>query len=657
MQFKRKLLLFIILLFACSGAWAQVCTGSLGDPVFTFDFGSGNTPQFPVTGYQYVAGSCPDDGQYSLSKTETGCHDDTWHRVLKDHTGNDGYMMVVNADAVPGKEFFSKQTTFAGGEDALCANTTYEFSAYILNLIKAGQSGFTQPRITFRIEKLNGELIRQSDQPIDIPPTSNPDGWQKYGIFFSTTDETAVVVKIVNNAPGGANFPGNDLLLDDIAFRACGPEVRAGIADGAGNINTDPANQCVGTSRRYDIKSLLDLNPDLKYQWQQNINGTGWTDMAPETNQSLTFDFPPDKPAGIYQYHLGVAVGNNINSQKCRVYSNTFTININSLPPTPAPLSLTPCEGETIPFSASGGVTYIWTLPDMSVISQSSFTIPNATKANEGRYHVEIRSAADCPSFGYVDVTVNAKPGIATDLAQPVCRGSSTQLRAYVTDPGTDTYTYSWFPTTDLSDAHSATPMARPGISTPYTVTVTNDRTGCSSTRQVAVNVLDLPVAHAGNDKKIFEGQPIKLDGSVEGNVTYSWSPTDYLNDPNLLTPVATPPHDMRYFLTATSANGCGINIDDVFVRVYEKITIPSTFTPNNDGVNDIWNIEALETYPEGIISVFNRSGKQVFQSRGYSKPWDGKLNGSPLPAGTYYYVIDLKNDTPRLAGWVLLVR
>jgi gliding motility-associated-like protein len=113
----------------------------------------------------------------------------------------------------------------------------------------------------------------------------------------------------------------------------------------------------------------------------------------------------------------------------------------------------------------------------------------------------------------------------------------------------------------------------------------------------------------------------------------------------------------MPYVLTVTPANGCSIDEDQVTVTVYEKIVIPSTFTPNNDGVNDIWNIEALETYPQGTITVFTRNGKQVFQSKGYGKPWDGKLNGALLPTGTYYYVIDLKNDTPKLSGWVLLVR
>ncbi|MFA6248963.1 MAG: gliding motility-associated C-terminal domain-containing protein [Mucilaginibacter sp.] len=651
MQFKPRLLLFILLLFAGTGAGAQVCTGTLGDPVFTFDFGSGNTPQFPVTGYQYVAGSCPNDGQYSISKTETGCHDDTWHKVLKDHTGNDGYMMVVNADATPDKEFFSKQTTLEGGGGALCPNTTYEFSAYILNLIKAGQSGFTQPKITFRIEKSNGELIRQSPI-IDIPTTSNPDGWQKYGVFFTTTDETVVVVKILNNAPGGANFPGNDLLLDDIAFRACGPDVHVGFS---GDVSVTEKSVCVGSPATYHLTTpQITAYDHPSYQWQVN-DGTGWSDIPGATNSFYDVALPANTPIGAYQYKIGLAEGDNIAFLKCRAYSNPVTINITSYPDPPAPTSSPICEGEPLTLTASGGATYKWNGPGISETSQNPLIIPHVSMANQGQYHVEVISAAGCSTFRNVDVTINPKPIVTVDQVLPVCRGDGTQLTASVDDASL--YTYSWFPSAGLSDANVYNPFASPDNSTLYTVTVTNKITNCFNTAQVQVNVLDVPVAHAGNDKKIFEGQSIKLDGSAEGNVTYTWSPPDYLDDPHSPTPTATPPHNMPYLLTVTSANGCGTNTDEVFVRVFQKIVIPSTFTPNNDGVNDLWNIEALETYPESTISVYTRNGKQVFQSRGYGKPWDGKLNGTQLPADTYYYVIDLKNGTPNLSGWVLLVR
>ena len=86
-------------------------------------------------------------------------------------------------------------------------------------------------------------------------------------------------------------------------------------------------------------------------------------------------------------------------------------------------------------------------------------------------------------------------------------------------------------------------------------------------------------------------------------------------------------------------------------------VIIPNTFTPNGDGINDYWNIDKLVTYPESLTLVYDRYGQKVFQSTGYAKPWDGTTNGAPLPKGTYYYVIDLKNNTPKIAGWVELIK
>ncbi len=174
----------------------------------------------------------------------------------------------------------------------------------------------------------------------------------------------------------------------------------------------------------------------------------------------------------------------------------------------------------------------------------------------------------------------------------------------------------------------------------------------------MTVTVNQIPVADAGSDKILFEGQSATLNGTVTGDniVSYSWTPATFLNDPTSLTPIATPTDNITYTLTAVSST-CGTSTSSVFVRVYKKITIPNTFSPNNDGVNDTWNIDALVTYPDCSIQIYNRWGQPVYQGTGYAKPWDGNHNGSRLPEGTYYYVIDLKNNTPRLSGWVLIVR
>lgn len=87
------------------------------------------------------------------------------------------------------------------------------------------------------------------------------------------------------------------------------------------------------------------------------------------------------------------------------------------------------------------------------------------------------------------------------------------------------------------------------------------------------------------------------------------------------------------------------------------SIVIPNTFTPNGDGINDIWNIKNLNTYSNCTVQIFDRWGQKIYSSIGYGMPWDGTYRGAAVPGGTYYYIIDLKNSTPPLAGFVAVIR
>ncbi|MDB4905052.1 MAG: type sorting protein [Mucilaginibacter sp.] len=225
---KVKLFLLIIFIALTIKTKAQTCTGSLGDPVINQDFGSGTNPGSPlaagVTTLTYVSSNCPNDGEYTISNNISGannCHS-TWQNVTSNHSGNpNGYMMIVNASYQP--SIFFTQTA-----SGLCPNTTYEFSSYILNLITLAASGpdVSEPNITFSIATTLGQILAINSTGI-IPPTAGPT-WNKYGMYFTTpANVTNVVVTMTNNAPGGN---GNDLILDDITFRACGPIIQTGFA-------------------------------------------------------------------------------------------------------------------------------------------------------------------------------------------------------------------------------------------------------------------------------------------------------------------------------------------------------------------------------------------------------------------------------------------
>ncbi|WP_162800087.1 gliding motility-associated C-terminal domain-containing protein [Pedobacter jeongneungensis] len=86
-------------------------------------------------------------------------------------------------------------------------------------------------------------------------------------------------------------------------------------------------------------------------------------------------------------------------------------------------------------------------------------------------------------------------------------------------------------------------------------------------------------------------------------------------------------------------------------------VNVINSFTPNDDGVNDFWVIKGIENYPQALISVFNRYGKKVFESKGYTSPFDGKVGGELLPPATYYYMINLGTSCGMINGSLTLIR
>lgn len=181
---------------------------------------------------------------------------------------------------------------------------------------------------------------------------------------------------------------------------------------------------------------------------------------------------------------------------------------------------------------------------------------------------------------------------------------------------------------------------------------------GCKDTVTKSFVVHPFPVVSAGPDKVVLEGGEIRLAATASGNnLRFLWSPAQYLNAPASLNPlVINPLSDMTYRLTVTGQGGC-VSTDDVFVKLLRAPVIPNTFTPNEDGINDFWVIQYMESYPNNRVQVFNRYGQLVFESRGYDQPWNGTYKGKPLPIGTYYYVIEPGSGRKPYTGYVTIIK
>lgn len=644
-QFRYYLLVFPLCIISRVGV-SQLCSGSLGDPIVNINFGAGANPGPALittsTNYTYTPNSCPPDGSYTVVNSFTGCFGNSWHNLAEDHSPGDGtgYMMLVNASLNPGDFYVDTVKN-------LCGSVSYEFSAWIVNVLKSTScnGNGSRPNITFSIETITGTVI-QTYNTGTISATDFPQ-WKQYGFFFTLpVSVNSLVLRITNNAPGGC---GNDLALDDITFRPCGPKLDAVFANVNGNNGT--AYFCFTDNKSITLSSSIQggyNNP--AYQWQESIDsGITWVDINRATASNYTRSF---NKAGSYRYRMAAAETGSINTLKCRVLSNVLTIIIDSFPKPESSNSSPVCEGSDISLKTNNGATYLWSGPNNFSSSEQAPVITAATTNTSGKYYVQVISAGGCIARDSTNVIISPLPVANAGLDEIICQDSRVLLQASGGEK------FSWRPASGLSNAAISNPIASPTITTLYIVTVTNQG-GCKDEDSISITILKKPIANAGPDKKIMEGQTIQLEGSTDttAGVNFVWSPPQFIDNPLSLKPSVNPPVDKFYKLTASSTNGCGIATDEVFIRVFKKVIIPNAFTPNGDGINDVWEIDGLETYPESVTEVYNRYGQRVFMQKGYRQPWNGRFNQNSLPLGTYYYIIFLNNALPVVSGSLTIIR
>jgi len=643
--FKGIVSTFFALVIFLSSPNAQLCQGSLGDPLINITFGSGGNPGAPLkaatTSYQYVSTDCPGDGFYTVRNNTNNCFGSTWHSLNSDHTGDaGGYFMLINASYQPSAFYLD---TVKG----LCSGTTYEFAAWIINVLKtsACTPNPAQPNLTFTLERTDGTVLQTyNTNTINSQPSPT---WQQFGFYFTTpVNVTDVVLRIFNNAPGGC---GNDLGLDDITFRPCGPQITAAITGSA----SDTVTLCEGTPRAFEFTSTISSgfnNPS--FQWQQSNDGISWTDIPSATTMVYSKNFPASTPAGKYMYRLSSAEAGNMGSAQCRIASKQLMIEIAANPVPDASSNSPLCANNTLQLDAAGGIQYEWSGPNNFSATTASASLANAQAIHSGKYHVLVTNAAGCTRPDSVTVAINPNPVAAVSFTTTtICEGDDVVLES---SGGTS---YRWLPSTGLSSDVVANPIASPATTTDYSVIVSNNFE-CKDTAMVKVNVVEAPRADAGPDKWIIKGSSVQLSANATGqDITYSWSPAAYINDPQSLQPSVNPPRDTSYILRVLSNAGCGTDADTTKVFVFEDIYIPSAFSPNNDGLNDTWNIPALNAFPNFELTVFNRSGQVIYRNKNSNIPWDGKYKGEAQPVAVYVYLIDLKVPGGLMKGTVTIVR
>jgi len=153
----------------------------------------------------------------------------------------------------------------------------------------------------------------------------------------------------------------------------------------------------------------------------------------------------------------------------------------------------------------------------------------------------------------------------------------------------------------------------------------------------------------------------VTLNGTATG-VSNFWEPTDGLDMPNSVTTLASPFNTTTYILNSISEYGCSASDEvTIYVEVINLIAIPTAFSPNYDGVNDIFHIlKTLNVQQIHFFKIFNRWGELLFETSDINQGWDGTVYGKPQDIGAYAFIIKALNRDGEIItkeGSVTLVR
>jgi gliding motility-associated-like protein len=373
------------------------------------------------------------------------------------------------------------------------------------------------------------------------------------------------------------------------------------------------------------------------YQWIKDGSG----DIAAQTTSSLTVT-----QDGSYRVRVTRTV------EGC----STETANFAAVIATPPVASFTAsrtagCTGESITFNSTSQLdsrvpaTYSWNFGDA--------TTP-ATTASPAHTYNTAQTFTVTLTVGYANVagcTSNTSSSITiSSPVNPVITASATGICPGETIDVSIPATY-----TSIVWSNGATTAAT-SVTAAGTVTVNaRDANSCATNASVDITARPVPtitITTDPNPPTVAPGQAVAI--VAVGADTYLWSPTDNLSDPAIANPMASPLITTTYSVAGTVTDGC-TGTAEVTIEVLGELQVTNAFSPNGDGINDLWVIPGIVVYSECTVSIFDSLGRRILEKKGYQNDWDGTFDGKQVPEGTYYYVIAGCPDKEPLSGHILV--
>ncbi|MEO8768658.1 MAG: T9SS type B sorting domain-containing protein [Ferruginibacter sp.] len=350
----------------------------------------------------------------------------------------------------------------------------------------------------------------------------------------------------------------------------------------------------------------------------------------------------------------GVHVVTLVSSAGC---DSIATLNL-SINPTPAAPTITSpvvyCQQEiTTALEASittNGGHLLWYTSSSGGTGSPNTPFPSSANAGTTNYYVsQVDGLCEGPR-ALITVTVNSKPDLGPDKPFKICFGQSANISTLYNTVGLNAnWSYDQQPVADSSNVT---------LAGTYQLLVQNNF-GCLDTALVNLGINPPVVANAGNDGDAEYNIPYQLSGSGGGN--YQWSPSGVLNNAFIANPSATLSENTTFILMVSDDLGC-FDLDTVKIRVLRGPTfyVPSAFTPNSDGLNDIFKPTPIGIASLEYFRVYNRYGELVYETHDIGKGWDGTYKGIRQNMGNYVWSLkgtDRLGNLKVLKGNVVLIR
>ena len=496
--------------------------------------------------------------------------------------------------------------------------------------------------------------------------------WQIPPSWKFNSDSTINIIKVIPGNNNGyiiaqeQNSCAN--LMDTLFVNVTTPTI-PGVVSGDNTV-------CAASN---SSKLSLSGNTGNVLKWQSSIDGISWTDLNDTTNTYTAIN--------LKKTSRFIAIVQN--GKACAIDSSsgaTITVDATSVGGSINPKNIAICQGQNkgaiLTLSNYTGNILNWQ-SSLDSITWNSFnpvktdSLYNISGVNDPTYFRAVLKNGICPadtsSIAFAGIYHVAFPqAIVYPLDTTICFGTAAFLNPIITT-GTN---YTWNNAGQLyhpgngtvnTTPYNINAKAAPSKATDYILTITN--AGCPNplidTMHVRVN--EPIVVNAGNDTSVISNQPLQLTATVNDSLAtnFIWTPSTGLNFSNISNPIATLNSSfdsITYTVKASTPIGCyGQNA--VTIKVFKTgpdIFVPSAFTPNGDGRNDV-----LKPIPVGIktfdyFKVFNRWGQLVYVTGEVGKGWDGNVNGTRQQSGTYVYVtqgIDYTGKIIFRKGTVVLIR